>query len=542
MVWTLLVIAIAALALVFADLVMLGDTLAVEILALVTLLCLAGLIAFALLTARPEIASPPDELTRLPSNTTDDADGSKAEIVRDRDAATAASAAKSRYLASASHEIRSPLNAIYGYAQLVERGGAVDPKDAARVIRRSAEHLTNLVEGLLDIASVEQGVIRLDPAVVRLGSLVDQVAEMFRPMAEARGLAFRCEIPDHLPEFVRMDERRVRQVLINLVSNAVKFTADGEIVLALRWASQIATFEVRDTGPGISEDQRERIFAPYERVDAAGSASDVVQGAGLGLAITQAIVQMLGGDLQVESTVGVGSCFRIVLMVPQVSGMVHRDVERLRPTGYAGRRRSILLVDDDPDHRTLLRIALGDLGFDVAQAGDGGAALALAGENHFDAVILDVQMPGMAGWETAGHLRAVHGDALTIVMLSANADERHGLTGCQSDHDRFLLKPVDLTAVIDALGVLLGLDWTMPENAQKQQKMPQIASVPQSPQVFEHVERLKSLVQIGHVRALEGEIRSLEQADPGAGALVAKLYDCLDRFDLAALGRTLEEL
>ncbi|MCY1672004.1 ATP-binding protein [Novosphingobium sp. SL115] len=475
----------------------------------------------------------------------DQAPAERDDMIRDRDAATAASAAKSRYLASASHEIRSPLNAIYGYAQLVERGGAVDPKDAARVIRRSAEHLTNLVEGLLDIASVEQGMIRLDPAVVRLGPLVDQVADMFRPMAEAKGLIFRCEMPERLPEFVRMDERRVRQALINLVSNAVKFTASGEIVVALRWAGQMATFEVRDTGPGISESRQEQIFAPYERLDEVErteQASAGQQGAGLGLAITRAIVHMLGGDLQLDSAVGVGSCFRIVLMLPQVSGMVNRAAERLRPIGYAGRRRSILLVDDDADHRMLLRIALGDLGFEVAQASDGHTALATSGKGHFDAVILDVQMPGISGWETAAYLRAVHGDALKIVMLSANANERHGLVGCESDHDRFLLKPVDLTAVIDALGVLLGLEWIMPESAVAQQDVPQTFAVPLSPQVREHAERLKSLVQIGHVRALEGEIRSLEQADPAASALVARLYDCLDRFDLAALGRTLEEL
>ncbi|MFM2372144.1 MAG: hypothetical protein RIS85_1866 [Pseudomonadota bacterium] len=529
LVWTLLGAAVVALVLVFADLVLFGDALAVELLALITLLGVTGLVMFALITGRGGVSSPGDYT-----------DTARADLTRDRDAATAASAAKSRYLASASHEIRSPLNAIYGYAQLVERGGAVDPKDAARVIRRSAEHLTNLVEGLLDIASVEQGMIRLDPAVVRLGPLVDQVADMFRPMAEAKGLTFRCEMPDRLPEFVRMDERRVRQALINLVSNAVKFTDSGEIVVGLRWAGQMATFEVRDTGVGISESQQEQIFAPYERLDEA--AREGAQGAGLGLAITRAIIHMLGGDLQVESAVGVGSCFRIVLMIPQVSGMVCRDAERLRPIGYAGRRRSILLVDDDADHRTLLRIALGDLGFEVAQASDGHTALAVSGKGHFDAVILDVQMPGISGWETASYLRAVHGDALKIVMLSANADERHGLSGCASDHDRFLLKPVDLTAVIDALGVLLALEWTLPETSQSRHDAPLVPGTAHSAEVREHAQRLKSLVQIGHVRALEGEIRSLEQADPAAGALVARLYDCLDRFDLAALGRTLEEL
>ncbi len=461
------------------------------------------------------------------------------DLIRDRDAAQLASAAKSRYLANVSHEIRSPLNAIYGYAQLVEQDTAVDPKDAARVIRRSAEHLTNLVEGLLDIASVEQGIVRIDNAVVRLGPMVEQVAEMFRPQAEAKGLEFRCETPDRLPEFVRMDARRVRQVLINLVSNAVKFTNLGSVVLSLKWAGQTATFEVRDTGPGIASTDAEQAFKPFERIDNPGTVE--ATGAGLGLAITRAIVNMLGGDITVESVAGQGTCFTVRMMMPQVAGVVDRAVAARRPTGYTGDRRAILLVDDDPDHRSLLRSALGELGFELSQASDGHTALAMAGQASFDAVILDVSMPGISGWEAAAHLRAVHGPALRIIMLSANASERHGSSGHQPDHDRFLLKPIDLSLLIDTLGELLGLEWTRPSTADPSQSGGSESVTELSPAAREHAERLKSLVRIGHVRALEDEIRNLERADPNARVLVATLYDCLDRFDLAGLGRTLEE-
>ncbi|MFY7835325.1 MAG: hybrid sensor histidine kinase/response regulator [Novosphingobium sp.] len=464
-----------------------------------------------------------------------------ARLASELQAAEAANAAKSRFLANVSHEIRSPLNAIYGYAQLVERGAEVDPQHAARVIRRSAEHLTNLVEGLLDLASVEQGVVRVDSGVVRAGALVQQVAEMFAPLAAQKGLAFKCELPDRLPEFVRMDERRVRQALINLVSNAVKFTEAGEVALAFRWSGQMAVFEVRDTGPGIADDRREAIFAPYVRDDAA----EPQEGAGLGLAITSAIVRMLGGDLQLESAPGMGSVFRIVMMAPQVSGFVDRAAELVRPSGYAGPVRSILLVDDDRDHLAVLRTALGEVGFEVSLASDGPTALALAGDaaaqGRFDAAVLDVSMPGMTGWDVAAHLRAVHGPALKILMLSANADERHGLAGQAADHDAFLLKPVELGGLIDAIGRQLGLSWVYPQAASPGHRPPDAAAAI-SDATREHAERLKSLVRIGHVRALEGEIRALEQADAAAAPLVAKLYACLDRFDLAAMGKTLEEL
>ncbi|NLR70258.1 response regulator [Novosphingobium sp. ERN07] len=464
-----------------------------------------------------------------------------AQLASELEAAEAANAAKSRFLANVSHEIRSPLNAIYGYAQLVERGAEVDPQHAARVIRRSAEHLTNLVEGLLDLASVEQGVIRVDSGVVRAGGLVQQVADMFAPLAAQKGLAFHCDLPDRLPEFVRMDERRVRQALINLVSNAVKFTEAGEVTLAFRWSGQMATFEVRDTGPGIADDRRDAIFAPYVR----DGAAQPQEGAGLGLAITSAIVRMLGGDLQLESTPGVGSTFRIVIMAPQVSGFVDRAADLVRPSGYAGPVRSLLLVDDDRDHLAVLRTALGEVGFEVSLASDGPTALALAGsaaaQGRFDAAVLDVSMPGMTGWEVAAHLRAVHGPALKILMLSANAEERHGLAGQAADHDAFLLKPVELGGLIDAIGRQLGLAWVYPQVASPAER-PAEAAARISDAAREHAERLKSLVRIGHVRALEGEIRALEQADAAAAPLVAKLYACLDRFDLAAMGKTLEEL
>lgn len=464
----------------------------------------------------------------------DDSQDTDREALRQElDAAECASAAKSRYLASVSHEIRSPLNAIYGYAQLVEREGTVDPRDAARVIRRSAEHLTNLVEGLLDIASIEQGVVRIDSTVARLDALVEQVAEMFRPLAVQKGLAFRCDLPARLPEFVRMDERRVRQVLINLVSNAVKFTQAGEVVLAVRWSGEIATFEVRDTGPGISPAHQETVFSPYQTggVECGG-------GAGLGLAITRAIVDMLGGDLRLESRLGEGSLFRVVLMMPHVSGMVDCAAPRPRPVGYRGARRSLLLVDDDADHLAVLRCTLESCGFDVSLAPDGAAALALAHVRAFDAVVLDIAMPGLSGWEVAERLRAAHGQSFRLVMLSANAEERHGRRGKEPDHDLFLMKPVELSALVDALGKLLGLEWILSEGGGDTVLAQPRIDVSDSARG--HVDRLKSLARIGHLRGLEAEIRSMQETDAGTAPLAARLFDCLDRCDLMAMRRVLE--
>jgi signal transduction histidine kinase/CheY-like chemotaxis protein len=465
---------------------------------------------------------------------------------RERDAAVAANAAKSRYLANVSHEIRSPLNAIYGYAQLLERGAAIDTIEAARVIRRSAEHLTDLVEGLLDISLVENGVLRVSTDTVRLPAFIDQVGRMFRPAAESKGLVFRTEIVGHLPDYVRADQKRLRQALINLISNAIKYTQSGEVVLNVRYSAQIATFEVRDTGPGIATESQEAIFAPFDR----GVEGARAGGIGLGLPITRAIIQILGGELDLESVPGKGSVFRVRVMLGQIVG--HRDgpgedvgTARRVATGYLGPRRSILVADDDPRQLAFVRQVLGDLDFDVVAAADGETVLAMARAQRFDLALLDIAMPGWSGWQTAAALRKLGRNDMRIVMLSANAHERHGSGDPTTDdaHDQFLVKPVEIDTMVDAIGDLLGVTWTFAPLAETDVKPDAVEPaetfiVPDAAK--EHLDRLRDRVRIGHIRGIEAEIRAIEAISGKDYPLVPKLYDCLDRFDLSGLARLLE--
>jgi signal transduction histidine kinase/ActR/RegA family two-component response regulator len=465
-------------------------------------------------------------------------------LQREMDAALAANAAKSRYLANVSHEIRSPLNAIYGYAQLLERGSSIDTVEAARVIRRSAEHLTDLVEGLLDISLVENGIMRVSTDTVRLPAFIDQVSRMFRPAAESKGLSFRTVIVGRLPDYVRTDQKRLRQALINLISNAIKYTQSGEVVLTVRYSAQVAMFEVRDTGPGIPPEAQERIFAPFDR----GLEGARAGGVGLGLPITRAIIQILGGELELDSVPGQGSCFRVRIMLGQVVG--HRegpDEARRLATGYLGPRRSILAADDDPRQLAFVRQVLDDLGFDLVAAPDGETALAMARARRFDLALLDVAMPGWSGWQTAEALRKLGGAEMRIVMLSANAHERHGPAELTDNaaHDRFLVKPVEIDTLVDTIGDLLGLTWTFaaptaPDGAPvAEPETPDFTALPEAARP--HLIALRDRVRIGHVRGIEAEIRALEALAGKDSALVPKLYDCLDRFDLSGLARILEK-
>ncbi|MEE4316006.1 MAG: ATP-binding protein, partial [Erythrobacter sp.] len=289
-------------------------------------------------------------------------------LVRAKEAAEAANEAKTRFLASVSHEIRSPLNAIYGYAQLLERGEGRNPAEAGKVIRRSAEHLSNLVEGLLDIAQVESGSLKLARDTIRFPAFVQQVVDMFAPQAAMKGLTLKLEAPPGLPEFVRTDPKRLRQVLINLLSNAIKFTDRGTVTLKVHYRNQLARFEVADSGIGIAPEDIERILQPFER---GGGASAERSGIGLGLAITQALVHMMGGELKVESTPGEGSRFTVRLMLSQPLTPPVDLPDGETPHLYLGRERRLLLIDDDPAHREALRALLEARGFRVRSAADG---------------------------------------------------------------------------------------------------------------------------------------------------------------------------
>jgi len=453
--------------------------------------------------------------------------------LRAKEAAEAANQAKARYLANVSHEIRSPLNAIYGYAQLIEQEANVRPQDAARVIRRCAEHMTSLVESLLDVSRVENGLLRVRSEIVRLPEFIEQIVLMMRPAAEMKGLAFLTELPERLPEFVRTDQSRLRQALINLISNAIKFTDSGNVTFRLRWRGQVATFEIADTGPGIAEADQSRIFDPYEQVG--GSA----QGVGLGLPIAKAIIEILGGKLELESVPGEGACFRVTLLLSEPAGGLVPEATRRRITGYEGARKSILVVDDDPDQRDFLEHFLSACGFDVVTLPSGEAAVTMCAGRSFDLAVLDITLPGISGWETAERIRAQARHDMQILMASANAQEFHRPEHDRPSHDHFLVKPYRLDKMAEAVGALLGLSWRWEATGpQGEASAPLPGGLPPAAAPF--VERLIERIQIGHVRGIEAEIALLAKAAPSHGRLVSALYAALDEFDLAGMAKLLE--
>lgn len=458
------------------------------------------------------------------------------ELARAKEAAEAANAAKTRYLVAVSHEIRSPLNAIYGYAQLLEREDAIPPVEAGSVIRRSAEHLTNLVEGLLDISRIESGVLKLRQDVVRLPALLDQVVDMFRMQAAAKGLSLEYKVEGRLPPFVRTDEKRLRQVLINLLSNAIKYTDKGGATLTIRYRSQMAQIDVTDTGIGIAPEDLERIFEPFERGGLPDSAMQ--PGIGLGLAITRVLARILGGEVTVSSEVGRGSSFRLQILLPEPMVAPTWAPAYERVTGHSGDRKTILVIDDDPSQLTVVQRLLLPLDFLVFAATSGAEGLALAESCVPDLVLLDIQMPGCSGWEIAEQLRATFGRSLRIVMVSANAHEYRAGGDGQSHHDAFLSKPVDLDALLDMVGRQLGVDWIVSGDGQVGGEASQPSGA-LPPAAEPYLVSLRHHVKTGHVRAIEKLLSDLEAEVPDSAGAVAEMRRHLDDFDLRGLARRL---
>ena len=425
------------------------------------------------------------------------------ELQQAREKADAANIAKSRYLERISHELRTPLNSVMGYAQLLE--GADDiphaRRDSIKVMRSSSEHLTDLIEGLVDMSKIEAGRLDLHRNEVDLVAMLEQLVFMFQIQASAKKLELKFTHQKKLPEHVIADNKRLRQVLINLISNAIKFTKEGEVVIDLKYRNQVAYISVKDTGVGLKNDDLDRITEPFVRI---ANAEYQTSGSGLGLAITQALIHCMGGDLSIESEFGKGSEFKISLMLPSIREVVHQPAITQRVVGYQGDNVSLMVVDDDINQRRLLIDTLTPLGFNVIAAADGASCLTMLEQCTPDLFILDISMPNMTGWELAEKLRAKD-IKVPIVMISAEAAE-----GLQQDtdtplHNDYLVKPIHMPSLLQRLAYHLNLKLQTDDELQSVEKS-QSQEIKTDPLV---VNELLSFIEIGY---LEGFKNSLAQA------------------------------
>ncbi|MDM8551370.1 AAA family ATPase [Desulfobacterales bacterium HSG2] len=501
-----------------------------------------------------------------------------------KEAADAANRAKSDFLANMSHELRTPLNSILGYAHILKQNEDPDSRrfGGLNIIQQSGEHLLTLISDILELSKIEAGRLELIPAEVYLPGFLNTVADMSRVRAEQKNLMFVCEFAPELPAGVLADEKRLRQVLLNLLGNALEYTDRGQVAMRVSVVSrqlpvascrlpvansigprttdngqrttdnrqpatgnrkpstvnrQPATdkirFEIEDTGIGIASEQMEKIFQPFEQ---AGDMLRRESGTGLGLAISRRLVRMMGGEIEVRSEPGRGSVFRFDLLLPVVEAEAAEQTGERRVTGYTGPRRKILIADDLPSNSAVLRDWLTPLGFDTTEAEDGEEAVELAQAVRPDLILMDLRMPVMNGFEAAGKMRRIPAlSDVIIIAVSAGAydtdRERSLAAGC----DDFLPKPVRWGKLEAMMEKYLNLEWKY----ETEEESPEPSSlIPPPP---EETAVLYDLAMMGNIKGIRERADHLEALGEAFIPFARKLRKMARSFEIEAILALVEQ-
>lgn len=471
------------------------------------------------------------------------------EIAKER--ADVANQAKSTFLSNMSHELRTPLNAILGYTQIFKRRSLEpDLLNGLNIMQQSGEHLLTLINDILDLAKVEAGRLELHPAPLSLPNFLNGIVGIIRSRAEAKDLTVLFEKPAVLPSTVQADETRLRQVLLNLLGNAVKFTDEGRVTLRVSSDTQPVApdtcklrFEVEDSGVGIAPEQLERIFQPFEQV---GDVARQIEGTGLGLAISRQVVQLMGSDLRVESEPGRGSRFWFEVTLP----VLEAAVEAARPsegviTGYQGPRRKVLIVDDAPSNRAVMVDLLQPLGFELATADNGRDALQQTLERRPDLLLLDLAMPGMDGLETVTEIRK-HPELehARIIGLSATITEGGHKQAFVEACDDFVAKPVQAELLLEKIQAQLHLVWetaaapTPPTDLAAATARGEPARIPSA----DVLEAMRQSADKGNFGALEQVLADLLAEDPAYAAFCQTMQQFVARYDEEGIQAFLDNL
>lgn len=478
------------------------------------------------------------ERTEVLQRQTETLEAQAKELDLARIQAEAATRTKSAFLANMSHELRTPLNAILGYTELLLQGQDCNEqqKRGLNIISQSGKHLLTLINDLLDLSKIEAGKLELEPTPVYLTACIQTVADIMQVKAEQKNVELLLELSPQLPPSVLLDEKRLRQILLNLLGNAVKFTDAGHVRLRIQATPQSnnlvrLTFEIEDTGIGMEAGQLQIIFQPFEQV---GDIKRRASGTGLGLAISRELVRQMGGDIQVSSEPGLGSKFRFELTLPIANSDISLYLPQHEIKGYTGQRQRILIVDDVEANRTLLAELLEALTFETIQATNGQECIEQAIAWQPNLILMDVVMPVLDGLEAIQQIRCIPQlQNIPVIIISASATDEELARGREAGANGFVSKPIEQQKLLEQIGIQLKLQWVVnhipnPPPAKEQYESEWVLPLTK-------VEELHHLALTGNMREVRRWAERLGEEDPRYLSFANKLSELARTYQSKAI-------